>query len=159
MSTHLTLAVLSLSLSTPTQRQDDACLDWHAAALNGSTHEDLDCRSCQLDMDLEERSEEGPIPTFSLADACGVCHHDEWDQHSQSVHRLKFDSTRQDEYPLSNVMFYSGHMTGRQWPHRHARFLEELEDELTSYRNGELSCHKLAHLARQALKCQISRDS
>lgn len=97
MSKHLTLALLLLSLSVPMQGQDDACLDCHEATLAGSIHEDLDCRSCHLDMDLEEHSEEGLIPTMSLADACGGCHEDEWDQHSQSVHGLKLNSTKPDK--------------------------------------------------------------
>ncbi len=84
-------------LVLPLWAQEDACLDCHEVSTEASVHEDLDCQSCHLDMDLEEHSEEGLIPIMSLADACGGCHEDEWDQHSQSVHGLKLSSTHPDE--------------------------------------------------------------
>jgi len=93
----LALMVFLLTGLAPLAGQDDVCLDCHETDLTGSIHEQFDCQSCHVDLDLEEHTEEGLIPDFSLADACGGCHEEEWDQHAQSVHGLKLNSTHPDE--------------------------------------------------------------
>jgi formate dehydrogenase gamma subunit len=62
-----------------------------------------------------------------------------------------------DEYPGSNVM-WTGQMDREEWQHKHGGFYEELEQELDSYRHGELEFEQLSPFAQEAIKGMESEE-